>query len=258
MYDDYTVTNADLAELGINVDDNATAEQTSTETQNQEQATAQSAESNASAEQNPQTAAPANVPEAGADKQAYTFAKLRSENKAMNQLLNELAKTYNISGKDSAEVMSALKDHLITKKAEQQNVPKELLERLTVLEAKEAEYTQYARAQKAQKAFDSLVKEFNLSQDQLMEFVSATAKDGLNPFERDDVDVRREYIVRNFQNMIKAAEERGARAESERASKAATNSTSPVAKNNPTAGTQQQRINTISEFESLLAQIDKK
>lgn len=258
MYDDINITNADLAELGVNVSDNATAEQTSTETQDQEQATAQSAESNASAEQNPQTAAPASVPETGADKQSYTFAKLRSENKAMNQLLSELAKTYNISGKDSTEVMSALKDHLITKKAEQQNVPKELLERLSVLEAKEAEYTQYARAQKAGKDFENLRAEFSLSEEQVMKFIQDTAKDGINPFEQDNVDIRTEYIKRNFADLIKAAEERGARSEAERATKASNNSTRPMSKTGQTSGAQQQRINTVSEFESLLAQLDKK
>lgn len=252
--DDYTVTNADLAELGITVDENATAEQTNTQSVEQEQATAQSAESNASAEQNPQTEQPAKTN----DRQSHAFAQLRTENKAMNQLITELAKTYNISGKDSNEVMNALKDHLITKQAEQQNVPKELLERLSVLEAKEAEYTKFARAQTAQKAFDSLKTEFNLTQDQLLEFVHQTAQDGINPFEQDNVDIRKEYIMRNFDNLIKAAESRGAKAEAERASKAATNSTSPVAKSNPSAGTQQQRINTVSDLNNLLSQLDNK
>ena len=99
--DDYTVTNADLAELGITVDENATAEQTNTQSVEQEQATAQSAESNASAEQNPQTEQPAKTN----DRHSHAFAQLRTENKAMNQLITEFyitlsAKTNKVGSKN--------------------------------------------------------------------------------------------------------------------------------------------------------------
>lgn len=254
--DDYTVTTADLAELGLNVDTSATAEQTNTDTTSTESATAQSAENNVSAEQNPQTPAP-EIRTAN-DKSSHAFAQLRNENKALNQLFSDLAKAYNISGKDTSEVMKGLKDHLLSKQAESQNLPKEVLERLAILEARDAEYTQFTRAQKAQEAFNKLIAEFSLTDTQVKEFITQTAADGLNPFERDDVDIRREYIIRNFNNMIKAAEERGARAEAERATKVAMTSTSPMSKQTPTTGTQQQRMNTISDLDAFLSQLESK
>ena len=44
------------------------------------------------------------------------------------------------------------------------------------------------------------------------------------------VDLVSEYKLRNFDNLIKAAEERGAKAEAERASRASSQSTTPNAK----------------------------
>lgn len=253
---DTEVTPADLAELGLDVASSATAEQTNTDTTSTETATAQPAETNASAEQNPQTPAPET--RTANDKSSHAFAQLRNENKALNQLFNDLAKAYNISGKDSSEVMKGLKDHLLTKQAETQNIPKEVLERLALLEARDAEYTKFTRAQKAEKDFAKLREEFSLSDEQVLTFVNQTAADGLNPFEQDGIDLRTEYIKRNYAALIKAAEERGARAEAERASKVTTNSTSPMSKIGQTTGAQQQRIDTISNLDAFLAQLDKK
>ena len=254
---DTEVTTADLAELGLNVDTSATAEQTNTDTTSTETATAQPAETNASAEQNPQETTTQQTRTAN-DKSSHAFAQLRNENKALNQLFNDLAKAYNISGKDSTEVMNGIKDHLLTKQAAAQNIPKEVLERLALLEARDAEYTKFTRAQKAEKDFAKLREEFSLSDEQVLTFVNQTAADGLNPFEQDGIDLRTEYIKRNYAALIKAAEERGARAEAERASKATTNSTSPMSKTGQTTGAQQQRIDTISNLDTFLAQLDKK
>lgn len=246
---DNTITAEDFSSLGLNVSDDAAAGQAlddTTPANDQLEATNQQPQT--------QNTQPDDKPVED-DKSSRAFAKLRTENKALNQLVTDLAKAYNIEGKDSAEVMTALKEHLLEKQAQEQNVPKELLSRLNVLEAQKKEYDTFTRAQKTEKAFEALKTEFNLSQEQIIAFVKQTAADGINPFEQDGIDIRREYIMRNYNTLIKAAEERGARAEAERATKANTNSTNPGNRSSQTPGTPN-KINTVSALEDFLNKLN--
>ena len=162
-------------------------------------------------------------------KSANAFAQMRVENKKYQNMIKDIASLLGVQGNDHEQIMSAMQDKIVNAQAKQQGIPTELAQRLAQLEARDREYTLGEIRRNAYLGFQQIKDTFGLDDASLNQFADTLIASGVNPFEQQ-VDLVSEYKLRNFDNLIKAAEERGAKAEAERASRASSQSTTPNAK----------------------------
>ena len=81
----------------------------------------------------------------------------------------------------------------------------------------------------------------------VIEFAKTLLADDINPYERV-IDLVAEYRNRNWEVLIKEAEERGRLAEVQRATKAAIHGTEPGAQTGGTPG-EPSKINTVADLD---------
>jgi hypothetical protein len=161
------------------------------------------------------------------DKASHAFAQLRVENKKNAELLKNIANVLGVQGTSNPEdLYKALNDKVIASQAKAQNIPEDVLRRVNQLEEYYKTTSQEDIKRSALLGFQKVKDTFGLSNKDLEQFAVSMQRDGLSPLEQP-LDLVREYKTRNFDNLIKAAEERGAAAEATRAKKAQEHGSTP-------------------------------
>lgn len=183
------------------------------------------------------------------------WAQMRVQNKQMESMLHKIADAYDIKANSTEELIQKLNDDAITKLSAKQGVPKELLQRLEILEQHEAEYQKIQTDNYLTQAFVDLQKEFNLDSQALMAFANQLQTAGIDPY-KTKVDIRAEYVSRNLDSIIQARINQAVEQALRIDQGAAQQSTTPLPANGPNS-TQQvdNRINTTAGLQALLAGI---
>ena len=183
------------------------------------------------------------------------WAQMRVQNKQMESMLHKIADAYDIKANSTEELIQKLNDDAITKLSAKQGVPKELLQRLEILEQHEAEYQKIQTDNYLTQAFVDLQKEFNLDSQALMTFANQLQTAGIDPY-KTKVDIRAEYVSRNLDSIIQARINQAVEQALRIDQGAAQQSTTPLPANGPNS-TQQvdNRINTTAGLQALLAGI---
>lgn len=163
------------------------------------------------------------------NKSANAFAQMRVENKKYQNMIKDIASLLGVQNDDPNQILNAMQEKVINAQAKQQGIPTELAQRLAQLEARDKEYTLGEIRRNAYLGFQQIKDTFGLDDTSLNQFADTLVAGGVNPFEQQ-IDLVSEYKIRNFDNLIKAAEERGAKAEATRASRASSQSTTPNTK----------------------------
>lgn len=181
------------------------------------------------------------------DKSSQMFAQMRIQNKQYQNLLKNIAGVLGVQDTQNPELLAtALQEKVLQAQAKQQNIAPELLNRLQQLEARDQEYTLNQLRSQAYMGFQQVKDTFKLSDQELEGFAAELASSGMNPFE-SQVDVVREYKLRNFDKLLSAAEARGIQKEIERATNAANHSSNPGTRQGQgEAGTE--KINTVNDL----------
>ena len=183
------------------------------------------------------------------------WAQMRVQNKQMESMLHKIAEAYDIKANSTEELIQKLNDDAITKLSAKQGVPKELLQRLEILEQHEAEYQKIQTDNYLTQAFVDLQKEFNLDSQALMTFANQLQTAGIDPY-KTKVDIRAEYVSRNLDTIIQARINQAVEQALRIDQGAAQQSTTPLPANGPNS-TQQvdNKINTTAGLQALLAGI---
>lgn len=243
-----------LSELGAQQPPNTETSE-STESELTETEAGQTEETSESAtEQTEETKSDALEESSEADKSAKAFAQMRIEKRKLEKTMKGVAEILGIQDTSNPEnLTSAIQQKVIEAQAKQQNIPPEVLSRLHQLEELQSESNQNQIRQQAYVGFQKLKDTFNLSTQDLETFAENLQKNGINPFERP-VDVVREYKLQNFDKLVSDAEARGIQKEIERANKAKAQSSNPGKNQGKQQGESVEKITTISDLETWMAQ----
>jgi len=195
-----------------------------------------------------QTATPVVQPQV--DKAAQAFAAMRIQNSKYQNTIKGVASILGVDGKNPDDIIAAIQQKVVEAQAKQQGVPTELLTRLQQLEQDNQKHTQEEVQRNAYVGFQTLKDKFTLDDNALQAFAAQLATDGLNPFEKS-VNVVQEYITRNYESLLLAAEKRGSQAEIARATKASQHSATVTDKDGQPI-TDPERISTNAQLTALL------
>lgn len=189
---------------------------------------------------------PAPVP----DKANQAFAQLRVENTAFKNTLQNVANILGISDvKDPMALAEAIQAKALEAQAKKENVPLEMLQRLSKMEQLEQEITQEKLRTKAVSGFEQIAKEFQLAEADVLAFAQQLQEIGMNPLEQE-FDMVAVYRTLNWETLMAKAVEKGRQEEAARAAKAGQHSTEPGAIVGGTPGAQD-KISTVKELDNL-------
>lgn len=180
------------------------------------------------------------------------FASMRVKNKELTGIVNSIA---SVIGLDPAqmsadELKTAMNQAILEAQSKQTNIPTEFLERLNYLENQNKEREAERYHAEARNGLLAIKQQYGASQEELTEFLSNLAQDGIDPMHQA-VDLATEYVKRNFDKVVAAQVEAKVNAELERRDKAATQASTP---NNSTSKAPENgaEINSVKDFERAL------
>jgi hypothetical protein len=180
------------------------------------------------------------------------FASMRIKNKELTGIVNSIA---SVIGLDPAqmstdELKTAMNQAILEAQSKQTNIPTEFLERLNYLENQNKEREAERYHAEARNGLLAIKQQYGASQEELTEFLSNLAQDGIDPMHQA-VDLATEYVKRNFDKVVAAQVEAKVNAELERRDKAATQASTP---NNSTSKAPENgaEINSVKDFERAL------
>lgn len=202
------------------------------------------------------TEPPADPPEPSKDDKAnYAFGAMRKQISDYEQLLTKVAQATGIEFSNPQELVNKLSDDALSKLAQKQNVPVELLQRMETLEQVNKQFESERLKQEAFTGFQAVASKYNLSQEELNAFAIQLDEAQMNPFEKQ-VDLIKEYTSRNADSIIQKAVQQAVQEALTRDSAANTHSSTP----NQAQGNQGQsddKISTIQGLNELLSQKPK-
>ena len=190
------------------------------------------------------------------NKQNQAFARMRTENKELADLVMSVAKATGANPKDLAEARELLKGAAQKTEAKNRNIPEDVLQELEANKQALAEYRQQQARQKALAGFQQVKDLHGLSRDEVNEFADKLIERKMNPFE-NELDLVKEYRNIYFETLIAKAKEAGVQEERQRAAKAANNSTTPSTNNGRTddTGTSGNPIKTARDLDAFLSNL---
>ena len=204
-------------------------------------------------EQNPQTQQQDTVvnPEEKFSKQNHAFAQLRIENKALADLVMNLAKASGQTPRNVAEAQEMLQQGLTKIVSKNRNIPEEALREMEADKLRIAQLEQDQARQKALAGFQKVKDTYQLSREEINAFTDRLIENKINPFEQE-VDLVKEYKNLYFDELIAKAVERGVQAERARSLKAQQNSTTPPAQTGGTGTGPVQPIKSVKDLDAFL------
>lgn len=190
------------------------------------------------------------------NKQAQAFYTLRNKNKANEQLIHNLGSVLGFDPKASSEDIVAKVEALITQKqAKDQGIPADVLARIQELEKQVKENETVKHEAKVTEDLAILADNFNLSQQQLTEFVLKLAENGKNPLEVHDIDLKTEYISMYFDALIENAKKEALDEEQARRDKI-DNGPGSLPGKGGNAGNSGDKIQSVSDLDKLFDEMN--
>jgi len=186
-----------------------------------------------------------------------TFAAMRIQNRKMTDALAAVLQQHgldpNLANNPDALIAQA-KQARIEEEAKRQNVPTELLQRLTDLEAKDREAQQKRLSDAALAGFQAVKNQFNLTNQDIAEFARQLQNAGTNPFEQE-MDLVHHYKLHNLDKII-AAESQKAVEEALKNQKSSTQFSTQPSKTQGKESTGTEQIDTMAKFDRFLMNLN--
>lgn len=181
------------------------------------------------------------------------FAEMRIANRKMQ---NALAAVLQQHGLDPAlannpdQLIQDAEDARLEAEAKKQQVPTELLKRLTQLERSNIENEQRRLADLALAGFQAVKTKYNLDNKELAAFAKQLQDAGTNPFEQD-MDLEQHYKMHNLDKIIAAESKKAVEAALRNQQAARQHSTAPSSvQGKESTGAEQ--IDTMAKFDRFL------
>lgn len=185
------------------------------------------------------------------DKQAYAFAEMRNQVNTYKNILSKIATANGIEYGDDKELLSKLSDDTITKLAQKQNVPVELLKKVEALEQDSEALKQTRLKDAALIGFQKVMTDYQLTEQELTKFAQELDEHNLNPFV-SEVDLEKEYRNLHFNDIVQKRVDAAVQAALSKSTQADKHSSKPNTKTGGGNNTNQ-KIDTVSGLNSLLA-----
>ena len=187
------------------------------------------------------------------NKSNSAFAQMRIQNKALSELVMNLAKASGQDPKTLEEAESILNEGLTKVVSKNRNIPEDVLREMENDKKALAELKQTQAKQRALAGFQLVKDTHGLSKEEVNTFADKLIERNINPFE-NDVDLVKEYRNIYFDELIAKAREAGVQEERARSLKAQNNSTTPSAQKGlpENTGSQGNPIKTVADLDKLL------
>ena len=215
-------------------------EETATNTTTNTDSTAASTDNTATQEQNQAT------------RSAAAFARLRTENANKQKLIKDMAQALGIAANnlDDNQLIEQAKNKIIELQSKERGIPEDFLKEFNELKEQQRISMEANKRTVIAQDLADIKSRFNVSDKDMRTFVDNLIRDGSNPFVKD-VNLRYEYINRNFETIIEQAVERGRLEEQQRAAKVAQSASSPNGKTGNNASSSKP-INSIQALNEIL------
>lgn len=187
----------------------------------------------------------------GTSKANVAFAKMRTQNKQMQQTLSRLGGMLGVESEEPDALINALTSKMQEFEAKQTQIPLALLQRLEAAERYMASQDEQRIGDAARIGFQKVKDTYKLTDNQLNEFAVKLRDAGKNPFTQA-IDLMQEYKLMYFDTLMQQARDEAAAAATQRQQKAKEHSTSPN-KAQGSVGGGASSVSSVSELSQLLA-----
>lgn len=196
---------------------------------------------------------PVNPEEKFNNKANSAFAQLRIQNKALSDLVMNMAKASGQTPKTLEEAQAILNEGLTKVVSKNRNIPEDVLREMEDDKKALAELKQTQAKQRALAGFQLVKDTHGLSKDEVNTFADKLIEKNINPFEQE-VDLVKEYRNIYFDELIAKAKEAGVQEERARSLKAQNNSTTPSTQKGlpENTGSQGNPIKSVADLDKLL------
>ena len=196
---------------------------------------------------------PMNPEEKFNNKANSAFAQLRIQNKALSDLVMNMAKASGQTPKTLEEAQAILNEGLTKVVSKNRNIPEDVLREMEDDKKALAELKQTQAKQRALAGFQLVKDTHGLSKDEVNTFADKLIEKNINPFEQE-VDLVKEYRNIYFDELIAKAKEAGVQEERARSLKAQNNSTTPSTQTGlpENTGSQGNPIKSVADLDKLL------
>ena len=184
------------------------------------------------------------------DKDANAFAEMRVQNKAMSDMLKKIADATGIQYTDQNDMLAKLNSDALTKLAEKQGVPVEILQRMETLERNSQLYLQQQNESRLRAGFVNLKQDYGLSDEEMMNFAKQLDDDKVD---LSKVDLVAEYRNRNFEAIVQKRIDAAVAAALSKDQQAQAQSTQPTAQGAAQQAAKTEQITTVAGLRSWLA-----
>ena len=181
------------------------------------------------------------------------FAAMRVQNRKITDALAAVLQQHGLDpnlANDPDALIAQANQARIEEEAKRQNVPTELLQRLTDLEARDREAQQKRLSDAALAGFQAVKNKFNLDNQGIAEFAKQLQDAGTNPFEQE-MDLVYHYKLHNLDKII-AAESQKAVEEALKNQKSSTQFSTQPSKTQGKESTGTEQIDTMAKFDRFL------
>ena len=181
------------------------------------------------------------------------FAAMRVQNRKMSDALAAVLEQHGLDpnlANDPDAIIQQAQNQKLEAEAQRQNVPKELLQRLTQLETRDRENQQRRLADAALAGFQAVKNQFGLDNQGIAEFAKQLQEAGTNPFEQE-MDLVQHYKLHNLDKIIAAETQKAVEAALKNQKSSAQFSSQP-SKTQGKESTGTEQIDTMAKFDRFL------
>jgi len=184
------------------------------------------------------------------------FAAMRVQNKKITQALAAVLQQHGLDpalANNPDQLISDAENARLEQEAKKQNVPVDLLQRLTQLERENAENKQKRLANEALQGFQNLKNKYGLSNQDISAFAKQLQDAGTNPFEQE-MDLEQHYKLHNLDKIIAAESQKAVEEALRNQQNASQHSTVPDKSQGKEASGVDQ-IDTMAQFDRFIANL---
>ena len=181
------------------------------------------------------------------------FAAMRVQNRKMTDALAAVLQQHGLDpnlANDPDTLIAQANQARIEEEAKRQNVPTELLQRLTDLEARDREAQQKRLTDAALAGFQAVKNQFGLDNQGISDFAKQLQEAGTNPFEQE-MDLVHHYKLHNLDKIIAAETQKAVEAALKNQKSSTQFSTQP-SKTQGKESTGTEQIDTMAKFDRFL------
>lgn len=199
---------------------------------------------------------PEPMPQPKPDKAGNAFAQMRIQNKQLTDALAKVAQATGLEYKNTDELLQKLNEDALSKIAQKQNVPVELLQRMSELEQIQQEFQAQKLEQSAMLGFQSVQTQYGLTNEQLQEFAAELDEADMNPFVKP-VDLLAQYKLIHYDEIVQKQIEAAVQAALAKDSVASKHSSTPSKATGKPDSTPTEPISTVRGLDALLDGMNK-